>query len=49
MNARITGQWFQELFAKEGSQLATLFFRQYEDIQKDGIVDVVNALWRRMC
>lgn len=42
------GQWSQELVAKEGSELATLFFQQYEDIEKDGIADVVYALWDRI-
>lgn len=38
----------QELFAEEGSELATPFFQQYEDIEKDGIADVVYALWDRI-
>lgn len=38
----------QELFAEEGPELATPFFQQYEDIEKDGIADVVYALWDRI-
>lgn len=49
MKANITSQWVQELFAKEGLQLATSFLQQYKDLRKDGIVDVVDALWKRAC
>lgn len=38
----------QELLVKEGSELVTAFFQQCEDIEKDGIADIVYALWDRI-
>lgn len=44
---KYTREWLHELFEKEGPDFAATWFRQYADIKKDGIADIVSALDER--